>query len=197
MTCQLLSRFEKQFYTCIALVLIVLLAGCKGRHDESLRTRSEFAIKDRYFEGKATLEILPPSRGFKVILKDSAGVQLDRTVFRYDHYHFDTADVNRDGRTEILVGLIKKTTFDLEKRKRLFILRIDEGQLRPLWLGSKVCQELIDFRTLQKGLVQTLERTSSGKYSIGVYEWQGFGLTLIHYTHNEKNYSDALKIFGA
>lgn len=65
-----------------------------------------------------------------MLLKDTAGNTLDQTIFKYVPYQFDTTDVDRDGRTEILIGLIKSTEFDPQEKKRLFILRIDNGQMR-------------------------------------------------------------------
>jgi len=155
---------------------------------------SVISIHDRYFEGNA--RVTHTSKGFKIALTDGEGEEVDRTIFNYPFYQLDTADVNRDGRTEILVGLVKPTEFDPQEKKRLFILRIDEGQLRPLWLGSKVCQQLVDFKTLPNGLVKTLEQTKEGNYTVGIYEWQGFGLTLIKYVSNEKPYDEAITIFN-
>jgi hypothetical protein len=152
-------------------------------------------IHDQHFDGSA--QLTRTSKGFKIALITSDGEELDRAIFNYKPYQLDTGDINRDGRTEILVGLVKSTEFDPEEKKRLFILRIDEGQLRPLWLGSKVCQQLVDFKSISNGVVRTLEQTKEGNYAIGIYEWQGFGLTLIKYISNEKPYDEAIAIFNS
>jgi hypothetical protein len=155
----------------------------------------EIKINDRYFQGKVVLEKLVSRTGFKLLLKNSSNETVDQTIFQYESYTLDTADVNHDGKTEVLVGLIKSTEFDPKEKKRLFILRIDDGQLRPLWLGSRVCQELMNFKTVKDGVVETLEKTKSGNYAVGQYTWQGFGLTLKKYTHNELSFGKALQIF--
>jgi hypothetical protein len=178
----------------IALLLVV--ASCTQPTHDMIADGYELTVNDANFQGKAVLEKLSVSTGFKIVLIDQSGEITDQAVFRYAPYRLDTADVNRDGNTDVLVGLIKSTEFDPSQKKRLFILRIDEGHLRPLWLGSKVCQELINFKAVDGGFVQTLERTHEGNYAIGLYEWQGFGLTLIHYIHNEIHYADAFKIFA-
>lgn len=154
-----------------------------------------FPIKDEFFSGKVQFQKLTSTQGFKVLLKDTSDNTIDQIIFKYVPYQFDTADMNRDGSTEILIGLIKSTEFDPQEKKRLFILRVDSGQLRPLWLGSKVCQELVDFRTLDNGIVQTIEKTSTDKYAIGDYYWESFGLTLRNYTHHEISLNEALQIF--
>jgi hypothetical protein len=176
------------------LVLLALLISCNK--ETTFPHPYEYPIQDEFFSGKVQFQKLTSTQGFKVLLKDSADNTLDQTIFKYVPYQFDTADVNRDGRTEILIGLIKPTEFDPQEKRRLFILRIDSGQLRPLWLGSKVCQELIDFKSLDNGIVQTLERTSTDTYAIGDYYWESFGLTLRNYTHNKISFDEALQIFG-
>jgi len=177
------------------LIAFSFLLGCSTSPKSTVMERSAITIHDQYFDGSA--QVTKTSKGFKIALIGSEGEELDRTIFNYEPYQIDTADINRDGRTEILIGIIKSTEFDPGEKKRLFILRIDEGQLRPLWLGSKVCQQLIDFKALSNGVVRTLEQTKEGSYVIGIYEWQGFGLTLIKYVSNEKPYDEAIAIFNS
>lgn len=179
------------------LVVFLVLSSCAPAPKETLPDRKILTINDPYFQGQALFQRLTSRTGFKLSLLNAAGEKLDQAVFPYAPYHLDTADVNNDGRTDILVGLIKSTTFDPVEKKRLFILRIDNGQIRPLWLGSKVCQELVTFKTLEGGIVQTLEKTKAGKYAIGHYAWQSFGLILINYIHNEKSFEEALQLFSA
>ena len=176
-------------------LIFLICFSCDLFTENSIPDGYELTIKDKFFEGKAVFRKLSRVNGFKVLLTTNSYEITDQTIFNYTPYQLDAADVNRDGKTEILVGLIKSTEFDPAEKKRLFILRIDEGQLRPLWLGSRVCQELINFKAIDGGIVRTLEKTAKGNYSIGQYEWQGFGLTLINYTHNEIPFNDASKIF--
>lgn len=178
--------------SAVVVFLLVLISCCSGSHFPELH---EFPIHDQSFKGKVIFQELSSTIGFKVLLIDQRGEITDQTIFRYLPYRFDTADVNQDGNTEIIVGLTKATRFDPVEKKRLFILRIDENKIRPLWLGSKVCQELVDFKSLDNGYLQTLERTTRGKFSIGKYYWQSFGLTLEKYTHNEITLAYANQIF--
>lgn len=179
----------------LQLLIILLTVSCSVSDQCYELKRSEIEINDGFFSGKTAISLT--SNGFKIALLDVNGEQLDRTIFNYRPYQLDTADVNHDGKTEVLVGLIKTTQFDPQQKRRLFILRIDDGQLRPLWLGSKVCQQLVDFKALSHGIVKTLEKTKNGNYAVGRYEWQGFGLTLIDYIDNEKPHDEAIEIFGS
>jgi|GEM_PF-2131479 len=103
--------------------IVILTWACAGGEDRP-GIAHEISLKDRFFEGKAAILDLPDDHGFKIVLTDSSGHQLDRVIFSYPYYRFDSADINRDGRTEILIGLIKKTEFDPTPKKRMFILRI-------------------------------------------------------------------------
>lgn len=175
------------------IVLMIVLCSCT-EHQNSLPHRQEIALNTTSFNGKVVLESLQVNKGFRLTLYKESTIS-DQTIFKHRYYKLDTADVDHDGSTEILVGIVKPTEFDPVEKKRLFILRVDDGQLRPLWLGSKVCQELIDFRTLGNGIVQTFERTKDGNYAVGNYQWQSFGLALINYKHNEILFDDARTFF--
>lgn len=176
------------------LLIFTLINGCSPDQD-TIKNNSRISLHDKFFHGH--VEFAYTSRGFRVNLYDSLNHKLDQAIFNYQPYRFGTSDVDRDGRTDILVGLIKTTEFDPHEKKRLFILRVDDGQIRPLWLGSKVCQQLIDFKASADGVVKTIEKTKTGNYAIGHYKWQGFGLTLIEYVSNEKPYDEAITLFNA
>lgn len=173
---------------------LLALCACSTERLESVRSIS---LSGESFHGKVVFDERTSSSGFKISLVNDSNETLDRLVFDYPLYHIDSADVDRDGKTDILVGLIKRTRFDPTKKKRLFILRIDHGQLRPLWLGSRVCQELISFKTLDQGIVKTLEKTRSGSYSIGLYEWRGFGLKLLKYQYEKISLDHAQTLFDS
>lgn len=172
---------------------LLVLAACSSTNFPELH---EFSIEEPGFSGKVIFKQLTTTTGFKVLLQDNSGKTLDQTVFRYIPYRFAIGDINRDGNTDIIIGLTKVTRFDPQEKKRLFILQIDNNHLRPLWLGSKVCQKLVDFKVLKNGSIQTLEQTNTGQYAVGHYTWQSFGITLDQYTQNEIPLSYASQIFA-
>jgi len=176
----------------LVLFLALLIVSCEN--ETNFPEVNEFTLEDEGFSGSVSFHPLQGTKGFKILLIDSTGKILDHKVFPYRPYQFDTTDVNHDGGTDIIIGLTKSTRFDPVERKRLFVLRIDDGHLRPLWLGSKVCQDLIDFKALPNGHIQTLEQTANG-FVIGDYYWQGFGLTLEQYRHHEISLAYAMQIF--
>lgn len=126
-------------------------------------------------------------------------IQSNSWPFAYEVFKLDTGDVNNDGATDILVGVIKRTRFDTVCRKRLFIFKLFEGYIRPLWLGSRVSQPLEDFKFYQNklhGIVRTIELEQDMSYLVAEYHWQGFGLSFIHYLARELTFRQAQKILN-
>jgi hypothetical protein len=58
------------------------------------------------------------------------------------------------------------------------------------------CLLLLNLKPKKNGLVKTLEKTKLGNYAIGEYKWQGFGLTLIQYVHQEISIGYAQQLFN-
>jgi hypothetical protein len=118
---------------------------------------------------------------------------------KYDVFNIDTGDINNDNSTDILVGVIKSTRFDPVSRKRLFIFKLFEGYIRPLWLGSRVSQPLVDFKFINdypEGKIRTIESEKDGSCLVAEYHWIGFGLGFMHYLAREISIQTAYKILN-
>ena len=122
----------------------------------------------------------------------------------YPVYQFQTGDVDGDGRSEALVGVIKKTRFHKEKaldgrseqqmQRRLFVFKNYHGLVRPLWLGSRLGGVLEDFR-FTDGLIRTLEVTSPNRFSVGHYHWRHFGFDFEQYLVRDTTLQAAKAVF--
>jgi len=120
----------------------------------------------------------------------------------YPVYRFLAGDVDGDGHTDALVGVVKPTRFDPRRARRLFIFKQVNGQVRPLWLGSRLGGTLEDFRYVggsrhgpgdahsgrtrspgdaRGGRIRSLESTADGRYVVAEYRWSGFGMAFDHY----------------
>lgn len=113
-------------------------------------------------------------------------------------YQFACSDINMDGVDDILIGITKTTRFDTITRKRLFIFKLVDGYIRPLWLGSRVGRPLVDFQPIKQisaNLVRTLEEEENGNYLVAEYKWKGFGLAFVRFIARDKNLKSAKKIF--
>ncbi|WP_305014543.1 CapA family protein [Hymenobacter mellowenesis] len=103
--------------------------------------------------------------------------------FRFPIYAFGAGDVDNDGYLDLLIGPIKPTRFDNVRHRRLFVYALDSaGRLQPRWRGSRLTYRLLYFRTERapggRTDVRTLEQAPDGRYCVGRYHWQGFGLAL-------------------
>ena len=117
----------------------------------------------------------------------------------YPVYHFQLGDIDNDGKPDILLGVIKTTHFHPENIKRLFIYKIDNGRIRPMWLGSKISHEIVDFRFVnikQKPFVKSIEKERNNTYLVAEYQWKGFGLELVKYVCRNTNKKQAYETFN-
>lgn len=112
----------------------------------------------------------------------------------YPVYRFQTGDVDGDGRTDAMVGVVKATRFYPQKGRRLFIFKQVNGKARPLWLGSRLGGILEDFRFVD-GRIRSLETTTDGIYVVAEYKWSGFGMAFERYIIKGTDKETATKYF--
>ncbi|MCR4995349.1 MAG: hypothetical protein K6A32_08285 [Bacteroidales bacterium] len=126
--------------------------------------------------GGQTFTLQQQSDSSAVLVLEEGGHR-DAWQLPYPTYSFTTGDVNGDGRTEALVGVIKPTRFDPRMARRLFVFQQSQHYVRPLWLGSRLAGELYDFRWEAPYLI-TLEQSNDSLWFVGVYQWDHFGFTM-------------------
>lgn len=107
-------------------------------------------------------------------------------------------DVNGDGKNEVAVCVYKTTKFHPVMAKRPFFFDLIEGNLVPVWLGSRLSRPFDDYILYDAdsdGIDEliSVERLKSGKRVIAVYNWEGFGFEML--TQSEE-YDGRLR-FGA
>ncbi|MBQ7442939.1 MAG: hypothetical protein IJS59_03610 [Bacteroidaceae bacterium] len=79
----------------------------------------------------------------RLLLTTSGGT--DVWPLPYPTFAFAVGDVDGDGEDDALVGVVKPTRYDPRPARRLFAFRQVHGRIRPLWLGSRLVGELLDF----------------------------------------------------
>jgi len=115
----------------------------------------------------------------------------------YPVYNFETGDIDGNHSDDILVGVIKTTRFDSHYRKRIFMFKLVDGCIRPLWLGSRVSQPLEMFNLHHSdsfSTILTIEQEKDGKFLVAQYRWRGFGLEFTKYISREINKKQAYKL---
>jgi len=116
----------------------------------------------------------------------------------YPVYRFETGDVDHDGVDDILVGVVKPTRFDPRPARRIFLFKLRNDGVVPLWLGSRVSQPLEDFRFVHNTeTVRTIERERSGAYLVAEYRWRTFGLSFVRYCEREIPLRQARRLLNA
>ncbi len=113
----------------------------------------------------------------------------------YPVYRLCTGDVDGDGRPDALVGVVKTTRFYRQPGRRLFIFKLVKGKVRPLWLGSKLGGQLVDF-SFNRGRVRSLERAAKGRYTVAEWQWHDFGLRFSRYLVRNTSLKKAQQVFS-
>jgi hypothetical protein len=92
------------------------------------------------------------------------------------------ADVDGDGRPELVLGVFKRTRFDPVPRKRLFVYDWPGYTLVPRWLGSRLSLPFEDFAFVDcngdgRDELVALEQRPGGRRRLMRYDWNGFGFS--------------------
>ena len=116
-------------------------------------------------------------------------------LLRFPVYRFCTGDVDGDGSTDAMVGVIKRTRFDPKVGRRLFIFKNYHGLIRALWMGTRLGGILQDFRFID-GIVRSLETTTDGKHVVAEYKWDHFGMAFQRFLATNVTLDEAQDIFN-
>jgi len=170
-----------------------------AQSDTTMLACSSIRIDDGHFNGTAELIKLKSLPGYKLRLTDMKSGITDDHYIPYPIYRFYASDVNNDGKTDLLLGVVKSAHFDAAIRKRLFIFGIDSSRLSPLWLGTRVCLELVDFKPIHRQnetQIMTVEKDSSNSFCNGLYKWDNFGFRLIGYKNENSTKASSYEYFN-
>lgn len=105
----------------------------------------------------------------------------------------EIADVDNDGKDDLLIGISKKVKFDPKDKKRINIYTIYKGNLQPMWMGTKFVYDIFSFEVCQSkdcNYLSTTEIDSLGNTYKGIYEWDEFGFALNNIKQIKNNESN-------
>jgi len=157
-------------------------------------------ITDQYFVGTVTVDKVEKLNKYRISILNSKTGASDRIYTPYEIFDMQTGDVNRDGKADICIGIIKPTPFDSVLKKRLFIFQIDRDYIRPLWLSSRLVHPLEAF-WVGKGsddecVIRAIERQSSELYCINTYRWESFGMSFVEEKYKSLSLAQAQKLLN-
>lgn len=93
-------------------------------------------------------------------------------------------DVNGDGINEVAVCVYKTTKFHPVMAKRPFFFDLVEGQLIPVWLGSRLSRPFDDYILYDIDAdaideIISIEQLENGGRVLAIYNWKGFGFEML------------------
>jgi hypothetical protein len=132
----------------------------------------------------------------KIPLSDSVII---KKSLNYPVFKFQQVDIDNNGKIEFVLGVVKRTIFDSTMCKRINIWKIENGDIVPMWLGSKMSHPLYDFETGKDSagcVVYTIECEKNGLYLVAQYHWQSFGLKFLKYIKREIDLNESYHILN-
>lgn len=160
-------------------MLVISLISCSSAHKEEFE----------WNECKVWLKRVNDTLNFICYSKNDEIVTSKKLPWPV--YRFTYGDLDGDSVPEVVVGVIKETFYWKQKDKRIFIYQLYNGQhIVPLWLGSHVASELIDFdidRTTQPAMVHTIEKHKDSSLYEAEYYLSSFGLKFKRYIFEHTN----------
>lgn len=92
-------------------------------------------------------------------------------------------DVDGDGIQEIGLCVYKTAKFHPVLAKRPFFFRLTQGNLIPVWLGSRLSRPFDDYTLADTdgdsiSEILSIEPLQNGEWVVAIYDWAGFGFEL-------------------
>ena len=133
-------------------------------------------------DGRTERILLDPAKDPSVsVWRD--GQRLWADVRQHWHpYKIAVADLEGNGRSEIIVALNKSTRYLPKRHNCLFVYGFNGSSVYPRWLGSTLGRDFSDFAFANvdgdgKDRLVCLSKRLDGRYALSVYGWNGFGFT--------------------
>lgn len=131
------------------------------RYGNRLEIYREYALKDN-----------------EPIIASDAAYSFDLAILQ--PLKVQVGDINGDGLMEIAICVYKEAQFHPVMAKRPFFYDLEEGELIPIWLGSRLSRPFDDYILCDIDADDTeeiisIERQEDESCVIAAYNWKGFG----------------------
>lgn len=171
-------------YACrfILLILLIPAAGLLlgGSFGERVVSRCTADLNN---DGVA--ETLRLEGGYgpfgKYLVITESGIEIMRfDLSDINPWKVQTADVDGDGKREVSLGVYTRARSDPELNKRLFLFRLTDKGLYPVWLGTRLSKPFEDYAFSDldgdgRDELVAVEFLADGRKVLNIYKWKGFG----------------------
>lgn len=173
------SKSENGALQPIALILLFGLFSINA----SAQTIKKSIDTDLDSDGKVERIDLDADREQTLQIRQGNKLLWQGVPARWKPWKIEIADVDGDGKREIIVGVFKSTKFFPKPHNCLFIYGFNGDTAFPKWLGSSLSRPFTDFTFADLNdeggdELIAMETTLEGKMSLSVYHWNSFGFTL-------------------
>lgn len=95
-------------------------------------------------------------------------------------FRVQAGDIDGDGEVELSVSVYKTAKFHPVLAKRPFFYSLKDGELQPVWLGSRLARPFAEYILSdvdEDGIdeIVSIEWMDDGKQVVALYDWKGFG----------------------
>jgi hypothetical protein len=180
---QFMRLFAAGFSTTYPFHLLLLIAICVLCPRNASATPIVRIAADLDHNGTTEIIELNGNGGSALQIRHGRTLLWQGVPAAWRPWKLTVADVDGDGRSEIIVGIIKSTKFFPKPHNCLFVYGWDGKRAFPKWLGSTLSRPFTDFLFTNDGKgsgdqLLSLETALDGKKSLASYRWNGFGFTL-------------------
>lgn len=207
-----MKTWQKRVVCSVVIMTLILILVCFVSHtslpEGSVKRRDivSYCIGDATDEGFPVLiaisgdgEIDTGERHGQVLLVCDASAETDMNRLGYippekirhsielsgiKPIKVQLGDVNGDGVNEIAICVYKTAKFHPVMAKRPFFFNLVDGNLIPVWLGSRLSRPFDDYVLYDIDAdavdeIISVEQLENGKRVIAVYNWKGFGFEML------------------
>lgn len=131
---------------------------------------------------RTEMVVLEPARDMSVSVWRGGACIWRGVPKRLRPWKLAVADVDGDGRQEIIVGVYKSTRFYPFLHNCLFVYGWDGTKGFPKWLGSSLSKPFTDFTFVHRAgrkaaELVSVEKLPGNRRCVVAYSWNGFGFT--------------------
>jgi len=158
----------------------LLLLCCSAAPSTPDASRRSVITEDLDRDGRVERVVLDPSAERTLAVYHGPRRVWQDVPKRWQPWKLVTADVDGDGRREIIVGLKKGTRYFPRPHNCLFVYSIQGERVIARWLGSSLGKPFTDFAfgNLDGDRAEelaSLEAPRNGRRTVTVFSWSGFG----------------------